>query len=80
MLKNIGSVDRAIRMILVLFFAYLGWSYSPWWYILAAGLLITVFTGFCWPYTWFGFNTNRKAKKARKAKKRKAKRSKKRRK
>ena len=65
MKQNIGKTDKAVRVLLSFFFAYLGWSYSPWWYIVAAVILVTVLTGFCWPYTWFGINTNKVQKKKR---------------
>tara|TARA_Y100000031_G_scaffold79401_1_gene87446 strand:- start:19745 stop:19930 length:186 start_codon:yes stop_codon:yes gene_type:complete len=58
--KNVGKTDKIIRVILVLILAYLGYAYSYWWFVLAALLLITVFTGFCWPYTLFKINTCKK--------------------
>ena len=60
MIKNIGKTDRIVRVALALIFAYLGYAFSAWWYVLAVVLLVTAFTGFCWPYTWFGINTNKK--------------------
>ncbi len=60
MIKNIGTVDKVVRVILALIFAYLGYAYSAWWYIVTVVLLITVFTGFCWPYKWFGISTNKR--------------------
>ena len=63
MKQNIGKTDKVARVLLAFFFTYLGWSYSPWWYIVAAVILVPVFTGFCWPYTWFGINTKVQKKK-----------------
>jgi len=60
MIKNIGIADKVIRVILALIFAYLGYAYSIWWYLVTVVLLITVFTGFCWPYKLLGINTNKK--------------------
>ena len=60
--KNVGKTDKIVRVILAIVFAYLGYAYSMWWYVITAVLLVTVFTGFCWPYTWFGINTNKKSK------------------
>ena len=71
--KNIGNLDKVIRILLALVFAYMGLLYSVWWYILSIVLVITVFTGYCWPYKLLGINTaKKKAKKKRKAKKKEA--------
>ena len=51
--QNVGKNDKAVRFILGVIFAYLGYVYSAWLYIVAVGLLITSFTGYCLPYKWF---------------------------
>jgi hypothetical protein len=61
--KNIGKTDKAIRFLLALVVAYLGYLYTPWLYIVAAILLITSFTGFCLLYKPFGISTVEKKKK-----------------
>ena len=58
--KNIGKNDKAIRFILGLIFAYLGYAYSAGWYILAAILLVTAFTGYCGLYPLLKINTAKK--------------------
>ena len=61
--KNVGKTDKAIRFILGLVFLYLGYAYSYWWYIIAAILLITSFTGSCALYSLLKINTIGKKKK-----------------
>ena len=58
--KNVGKTDKIIRVVLAVVFAYLGYAYSPWLYIVTALLLITVATGSCLPYKLFGINTAKK--------------------
>lgn len=58
--RNVGTVDKFIRSIAVLVFIYLGLTISPWFYLLAGILLLTVIFGTCGPYKWFGINTNKK--------------------
>ena len=55
--KNEGPKDRTIRAILGLIAAYLGYTSSPWWYIVAGILLFTAATGFCLFYKPFNFDT-----------------------
>jgi hypothetical protein len=60
--KNIGKTDKIIRGVLALIFAYLGYAYSPWFYIVTVILVITIITGFCLPYKWLKINTIKKIK------------------
>ena len=60
--KNIGKNDKIIRAILALIFAYLGFAYSAWFYIITGLLILTVITGVCMPYNWFGINTIKEKK------------------
>jgi len=57
---NEGTTDRIIRVILALVFAYLGYAYSAWWYVLSAIMIITAATGFCGLYKLLGINTAKK--------------------
>lgn len=64
--KNVGKIDRIIRLILAVLFVYAGYTMSGWYqilYLFAITLIITVFTGFCLPYKWFGINTLKKSSK-----------------
>jgi hypothetical protein len=54
---NVGKNDKAIRFILGLIFLFLGYTYSAWLYLIAAGSLITSFTGQCGLYRLFKINT-----------------------
>ena len=55
--KNVGKTDKIIRGILVIILAYLGYIYHWGFYIVAVILLMTIITGFCWPYKLLGINT-----------------------
>ena len=59
--KNVGTVDRALRIILGLallagFFLNSGGAYS-WLYLLGIIPLATGMIGYCPPYAWLGINT-----------------------
>ena len=60
MKTNEGMWDRIIRVILALVFAYLGYVYSAWWYVLSAISIITAITGFCLLYKLLGISTAKK--------------------
>ena len=60
MKQNEGSIDRLIRIIIGLVFVYLGYTISPWLYIVAAIGIITGITGYCGLYKLFGIKTNKK--------------------
>lgn len=66
MIKNIGSVDKVIRIIIGLFLIYYAianYSISMVWAIIAGviglGFIVTVFTGFCFIYKIFGISTDK---------------------
>lgn len=66
MVKNVGTVDKVIRIIVGLFlvyFAIVNYSTSMVLAIIAGivglVLIITVFTGFCFLYKVFGISTNK---------------------
>jgi hypothetical protein len=48
--KNIGLIDRIIRIIVFLVALYLGYSVSPWIYLLALWELFTITTRWCFAY------------------------------
>jgi hypothetical protein len=60
--KNVGGLDRGIRLVLAILFAALAyaWNSGPgmWTFaVLAALMLVTSLTGFCLPYRMLGINT-----------------------
>ncbi|QQS61286.1 MAG: DUF2892 domain-containing protein [Candidatus Moraniibacteriota bacterium] len=57
MKQNIGNVDKIVRGIGALILAYLGYAVSPWFYIFAGMLLLTVFFGYCGLYSLLGIQT-----------------------
>lgn len=57
MKKNVGTVDRIIRVVLGVAFVVLGILVSPWFYLPAAIALVTAGLGFCGLYTLFGIST-----------------------
>jgi len=67
MIKNVGGIDRVMRIILGIVFlglvslAFVG-PQSSWAYLGFIGFipLVTGIIGFCPPYTWFGINTCKK--------------------
>ena len=61
--KNVGTVDKIIRAVIAIAAAYLGYTYSAWFYLLTLVLAITIATGFCWPYKLLGINTAKKSSK-----------------
>lgn len=66
MQKNVGSVDKAVRLILALVLIYLyvkgtlSGTAGIIALVIAAVLIITSLTGFCFIYTLFGINTSKK--------------------
>ena len=59
--KNIGKTDKTFRVLIGVLIAAIGYYYDIWWLYLVALLpIISVVTGYCPPYKWFGMNTNKK--------------------
>lgn len=63
--KNEGTVDRYIRVLAAVVFAFAAYSWttgilSVILYVLAAVMLFTAITGFCALYTLLGVNTLKK--------------------
>ena len=64
--KNVGKIDKVIRIILVIVAGYLGYMYHWGFYIIGVLLLLTAVTSFCWPYKLLGINTCKNCKKEEK--------------
>ncbi len=62
MRKNIGKIDRFIRLFFALLFVVLAFFHSPYWWILAIILAITSFINFCGLYQILGISTVKKEK------------------
>jgi hypothetical protein len=60
MKKNVGTIDKVIRILLGLGIAAAGYYYQSWWGLLAIIPLATAFLNFCGLYTIFGLSTCRK--------------------
>ena len=61
MKKNVGSVDKIVRIILGIIIAGLGYYYQSWWGLVAIVPLATAFMNFCALYPIFGISTCKKA-------------------
>jgi len=66
MTKNIGTVDRIIRVVIALVLLYVAFTYYSTNFVLAIiafvlglALAITVITGFCFVYKLFGISTRK---------------------
>lgn len=57
MKKNIGSVDKLIRLLLGLLVIGWGYFYQSWWGIVGVIPLATASLSFCPLYLLFGINT-----------------------
>jgi hypothetical protein len=55
--NNVGNLDKVIRISAGLLSVVLGIVFHPGFYVLAAMLIITAFTGFCGIYALFGMST-----------------------
>ncbi len=58
---NVGTTEKIIRVILGIGALYLGYVYNPWWYLLAAILIITAAIGWCPLTAMLGINTCKKS-------------------
>lgn len=56
-MKNVGSADRVIRIILGLVIIGAGYYYQSWWGAVGLVPLLTALIGWCPPYALFGINT-----------------------
>jgi len=56
-MKNVGSADRAIRLILGLVIIAIGYYYQSWWGAIGIVPIFTALIGWCPAYMPFGINT-----------------------
>lgn len=61
MTRNVGSADRAIRIVVGLGIIAAGIAYGSWWGAIGAVPLLTGLIGWCPPYSLFGISTCRTA-------------------
>ena len=57
MKKNVGSVDRVVRIVLALVIFVLGIVFESWWGLLGLIPLLTAFFSWCPVYLPFGIST-----------------------
>ncbi|NJD22937.1 MAG: DUF2892 domain-containing protein [Melioribacter sp.] len=57
MKKNVGSLDKVLRLVLGLVIIALGILYQSWWGLLGIIPLFTASTGWCPVYLPFGIST-----------------------
>lgn len=57
MTKNVGTLDRGIRLIFGLVIIGLGVFYQSWWGAIGIVPLLTAGIGWCPPYALLGFST-----------------------
>ena len=57
MKKNVGTIDRVIRVLLGLLIIGVGLLYQSWWGLIGIVPLTTAAVGWCPPYALLGFNT-----------------------
>jgi hypothetical protein len=56
-MKNVGSIDRVIRIVAGVAIIGAGVYYQSWWGAIGAVPLLTGLMGWCPPYALFGWNT-----------------------
>ena len=56
-MKNVGSIDRVIRIVAGIVIIGAGVYYQSWWGAIGAVPLLTGLIGWCPPYAIFGWNT-----------------------
>ena len=59
MKKNMGSLDRTLRIIAGVIIVVLGLVYQSWWGLIGLILLLTAFVGFCPIYAPFKISTKK---------------------
>jgi len=55
--KNVGSMDRTLRIVLGVVIIAIGVYYQNWWGAVGIVPLFTAMLGWCPPYALFGINT-----------------------
>ncbi len=59
MKKNMGSLDRTLRIIAGVIIVVLGLVYQSWWGLIGLIPLLTAFVGFCPAYAPFKLSTKK---------------------
>ncbi len=57
MKKNVGGIDKGLRIVLGLAIIGAGVAFASWWGAVGIVLLLTGLMGWCPPYAIFGMNT-----------------------
>ncbi|MDX1545738.1 MAG: DUF2892 domain-containing protein [Rhodothermales bacterium] len=57
MMRNVGTLDRSIRVVLGLVLLVLGLVFGSWWGLVGLVPLLTGLAGRCPAYRLFGFST-----------------------
>jgi len=57
MTKNVGSLDRVIRLILGLVIIGLGVAFQSWWGVIGVIPIVTAVISWCPPYAMLGLST-----------------------
>ena len=57
MKKNVGQIDRVIRVVAGLAILGAGYYFKSWWGIVGFGPLLTAWLGYCPAYQPFGLST-----------------------
>jgi hypothetical protein len=57
MKKNVGQIDRVIRVVAGLAVLGAGYYYKSWWGVVGFGPLLTAWLGYCPAYLPFGLST-----------------------
>jgi hypothetical protein len=60
MIKNVGSADRNIRIVLGIAIIIIGVAMQSWWGLVGLVPLLTAGLNFCPLYSIFGISTNKK--------------------
>jgi len=60
MKKNVGTIDKVIRIILAVIIGAFGYYYQSWWGLVAIVPLLTGFIGYCPAWSIFGLSTCKK--------------------
>lgn len=59
--KNIGKTDKIARYVVAAVLLALGIYYGIWWlYVIAGGMALTAFIGYCPPYKLLKMDTTKK--------------------
>jgi hypothetical protein len=57
MKKNVGQIDRVVRVVAGLAVLGAGYYFKSWWGVVGFGPLLTAWLGYCPAYQSFGFRT-----------------------